>query len=137
MAGAKPRCLVDLLPRHRVSTPILVVEDDTHLRAMLQVLLEEEGYPVRAAADGRAALEYARSNRPSLVILDIGLPGLDGTTVAEQLRTYYEADLPIVVISANGRAAASAAKIGAQSYLDKPFDVDHLLQAVWRALRAE
>ncbi len=137
MAGVGPRWLIDLRPPNRASTPILVVEDDPHLRAMVQVLLEEEGYPVRTVADGREALEYARSNRPSLAILDIGLPGLDGTTVAEQLRASYGSDLPIVVISANGRAAACAARVGAQSYLDKPFDVDDLLEAVRRALRAE
>ena len=67
----RPVHLIDRLEPRRVSTPILVVEDDPQLRIMFQLLLEGEGYPVVAAADGLEAVRAVRSMRPSLVILDL------------------------------------------------------------------
>ena len=115
-------------------TPILVVEDDPQLRVMFQLLLEGEGYPVIVAADGLEALRAVRATRPSLVLLDLELPLLDGYAVGSQLRASYGDALPIVVVTATAQAAEAANDINPCAYLRKPFDVDGLLTLVWRCL---
>ncbi len=121
-------------PAGRPATPVLVVEDDPLVRGMLRLLLEEEGLPVATAEDGPGAVRWATGSRPSLAILDVGLPGLGGYEVASALRRLYGEELPIVVITAGGRPAEAARPIDALARLDKPFDVDALLAAVWRGL---
>jgi DNA-binding response OmpR family regulator len=101
------------------------------LRVMFQLLLEGEGYPVVVAADG---LEAVRAMRPSLVILDLELPLLDGQAVAVELRAAYGPFLPIVVVTATGQPAAMMDGINPCAYLHKPFDVDGFLTLVWRCL---
>ena len=130
----RPIHLVDRRTPRRVSTPILVVEDDPQLRLMFRLLLEGEGYPVVTAADGFEALRSVRVQRPSLVILDLELPGLDGLAVGNQLRAVYGDGLPIVVVTATGKEAEIAAGFKPCAYLHKPFDVDHFLTLVWRCL---
>jgi DNA-binding response OmpR family regulator len=126
--------LVDRRGSRRVSTPVLVVEDDPQLRVMFQLLLEGEGYVVMTAADGLEAVRQARSMRPSLVILDVELPLLDGYQVGVVLRTLYGAALPIVVVTATGQPAAAVDGIQPCGYLHKPFDIDGLLALVCRCL---
>ncbi|HEY2572331.1 MAG TPA: response regulator, partial [Solirubrobacteraceae bacterium] len=77
---------------------VLVVEDDEDIAQALQRSLRMEGYEVRAAPDGPTALESGRSFAPDLVILDLGLPGLDGVDVARTLRA--EDDVPILILTA-------------------------------------
>ena len=117
------------------TTRILVVEDDQGLRALLCEVLTQAGYAVLAAADGDAALELAAADPPALVLLDLGLPGLDGYTVCAELRARSEA--PIVVLS--GRAAerdrVRALDLGADAYLTKPVGLGELLAVVAAALR--
>ena len=117
-----------------VSTPILVAEDDPQLRAMFLLLLQGEGHPVVTAEDGIDAMRYAQTMRPSLVILDLDLPYLDGHAVAAQLRVLHGDALPIVIVTATGQAAARASDIKPCAYLHKPFDVDGFLTLVGRCL---
>jgi two-component system response regulator MprA len=119
-------------PRH-VDTPILVVEDDPHLRGMLVLLLEEEGYPVLAVADGLDAIRCLQEGRPSLVILDLNLPYVNGDEVGTRIRARYGQAVPIILVTANRRGAEIAGTLAA-AYLPKPFDVDELLTVVWRCL---
>jgi DNA-binding response OmpR family regulator len=130
----RPIRLVDHREPRRVSTPILVIEDDPQLRVMFQLLLEGEGYSVVTAADGLEALRCAKTMRPSLVILDLELPLLGGYEVAAQLRASYGEALPILVVTATGQAAETAASITPCAYLHKPFDVDAFLTLIWRCL---
>ena len=113
---------------------ILVVDDDPEIRDVVRWLLEDEGWTVETASDGRDALERATRARPALIVLDMGLPILSGEEVAYRLRVYFEEPPPIVVVSADGRAGEKAARIGAAAYLHKPFDVDELARLVRRAL---
>ena len=115
----------------RVSTPILVVEDDLQLRVTFQLLLEGEGYPVVAAADG---LEAVRAMRISLLILDPELPLLGGQAVAVELRALHGPDLPILIVTATGQQATVADCITPSAYLHEPLDVDGFLTSVWRCL---
>ncbi len=122
-----------MAPAHP-SLIVLVIEDDDAIRRLVSDTLAGEGLLVKEAADGYAAVELARADRPDLVVLDIMLPGLDGLTVAEQLRQLYGDELPILVMTAGQKIAEHAAQVGAYSQLDKPFDLDHLVIAVRRGL---
>jgi DNA-binding response OmpR family regulator len=114
----------------RLSTIVLVVDDDPEIRDVVRWLLEDEGWTVETASDGRDALERATRARPALIVLDMGLPILTGEEVAMRLRQVYTNPPPIIVVSADGRAREKAARIGAASYLHKPFDVDMLARLV-------
>jgi len=114
--------------------PILVVEDEDGLRESIQWLLEAEGGPVAAPADGREALNRAGTERPVLVVLDMALPILNGDAVADGIRHLYQGDIPILVITADGRAAMKAKRVGAYGYLAKPFNFDELIHQVQRGL---
>jgi DNA-binding response OmpR family regulator len=129
-----PVHLVDRRQPRQVSTPILVVEDDPQLRVMFPLLLEGEGYPVVSAADGLEAVRAVRTIRPSLVILDLELPLLDGQAVAFELRAAYGPSVPIVVVTATDYAEGATDGINPCAYLHKPFDVDGFLTLVWRRL---
>ena len=116
--------------------PILIVEDDAQVRRTLQWTLEAEGLPVQAASTGRRAVELAASERPGLMLLDMGLPDIDGYAVADRVRAVY-GDVPIVVVTADGRAAEKARRVGARGYLSKPFELDDLVATVRRFLGAD
>jgi DNA-binding response OmpR family regulator len=114
--------------------PILVVDDDPQMRHVIQSALQEEGLTVETAADGRQALDRARRRRPRLVILDMGLPLLDGVGLAAELRALYGDGVPLVVITADGHVVEKARRVGARAYLAKPFELDGLSAAVQQAL---
>jgi two-component system OmpR family response regulator len=112
---------------------ILVVDDDPGIRQTIRWALEDEGFTVATAADGQEALAQAERHRPALVILDMTLPVLDGHAVAAGLRAGGAA-VPILMITADGSAVAKARRIGAYTYLKKPFEIEALLAAVRRGL---
>jgi DNA-binding response OmpR family regulator len=114
--------------------PILIIDDDSGTRLTIQWALEEVGFVVETALDGIQGLERAASVRPALVILDLRLPGVDGTSVAAQLRASHETPPPILLITADDRAEQRARQIGAYAYLSKPFDLDDLVAEVQRGL---
>lgn len=113
---------------------VLVVEDDTDLRQTIQWTLEDEGLIVETAGDGQEALNRAAQRKPSLVVLDMGLPIIDGNGVAAGLHASYGSSVSILTMTADGRAAEKAKRIGAIGYISKPFDLDALITAVKRAL---
>jgi DNA-binding response OmpR family regulator len=114
---------------------VLVVEDDEDIAQALQRSLRMEGYEVRAAGDGPAALEHGRSFAPDLVILDLGLPKLDGVEVARALRA--EDDVPILILTARDalESRVEGLDAGADDYLVKPFERQELLARMRALLR--
>jgi two-component system, OmpR family, response regulator MprA len=114
---------------------VLVVEDDEDIAQALQRSLRMEGYEVRAAPDGPTALESGRSFAPDLVILDLGLPGLDGVDVARTLRA--EDDVPILILTARDalESRVEGLDAGADDYLVKPFERQELLARLRALLR--
>jgi CheY-like chemotaxis protein len=108
----------------------LIVDDDSEIRETLRWLLEDEGLASETATDGLDALECVARSWPALILLDMGLPILDGEGFAARLKSLYECPPPIVVISASGWAGQLAERIGAVGYLSKPFDLDELAQTV-------
>lgn len=100
------------------------------LRETITWALEDDGLQVETAIDGVDALQRAALRPPSLVVLDMGLPGLDGFSVAAELRNRYGVELPILVVTADGQARQKADRVGAYGYLHKPFDVGRLVHEV-------
>ncbi len=116
---------------------ILVVDDDPMIRMTLQLLLEDEGYEVVLAVDGQDGLNRVEEQRPDLIILDMMMPQMDGYTFAEQLRERErEADVPVLVLTADGRAQQKAAQVGAAGGIEKPFDAGRLLTSIGRILES-
>jgi two-component system KDP operon response regulator KdpE len=116
-------------------TQVLVVDDDPQLLRALRITLTARGYDVATAATGATALALARRTPPDLVVLDLGLPDLDGVAVIEGLRGWSSA--PIVVLSARHteHAKVDALDAGADDYVTKPFGMDELLARMRAALR--
>jgi len=115
---------------------VLIVEDDEEITRVLTRSLRLEGYDVGAAGDGNAALEQARSFSPDLVILDLGLPGLDGIDVARRLREASD-DVPILILTARDalESRVQGLDTGADDYLVKPFERQELLARMRALLR--
>ena len=113
---------------------ILVVEDEDVLRELLEIVLSEEGYEVRSAMRAADGLEMAAADRPSLVIFDVTLPDLNGTTFAERYRALPEAAAPLIAVSGIANLAEEAARIGVDGFLTKPFELEDLLALVRRIL---
>lgn len=112
---------------------VLVVDDDSGIRDVLADALDLEGYEVILASNGREALARVDETTPALIVLDIMMPGMDGFAVAADLeRRAMRPGVPILVLTADGRAAEKAARMGAEGYIQKPFAVSALLQEVAR-----
>jgi two-component system KDP operon response regulator KdpE len=121
-----------------VSAPplkVLVVDDEPPIRKLLRLGLSTQGYEILDAPSGKAALELI-AEKPDLVILDLGLPDIDGIELLRQIRQKNEA-VPIVVLSSRGEEAAKvqALDLGADDYVTKPFGMDELLARIRAALR--
>ncbi len=117
------------------SARILLVDDEVAIQRALKPLLEARGYAVDVAGTGRDALRLASERTPDLVVLDLGLPDMEGTEVCRRLRTTSK--VPIVVLSARGSEAdkINALDLGADDYVTKPFGPGELLARIRVALR--
>jgi len=116
---------------------LLVVEDEPTLRETLEYNLTRQGYQVATAADGRAAVESARKERPDLILLDIMLPGLDGFEVCRLLR--QEMSVPVLMLTAKTDEVDKVVglEVGADDYITKPFSMRELLARIKATLRRE
>ena len=114
---------------------ILIVEDDPGIRAFLETTLHAEGYDVLQTASAGGALQMIPSHCPDCVLLDLGLPDMDGGRVIESVRSWTQ--MPIIVISARSQETDKAAALdqGADDYLSKPFGVVELKARIRAALR--
>jgi DNA-binding response OmpR family regulator len=114
----------------KTTSRILVVDDEPQVVWMLQFSLEAEGYQTLSARDGRAALDEVREHHPSVVLLDIMMPVMDGWAFLEELQALPADERPrVIVVSARSslRDRAKAAELGADAFVTKPFNVDDLL----------
>jgi len=114
---------------------ILVVDDEPEIVRLVRDYLEHSGFTVVTASDGPAALQTARTRRPDLVVLDLGLPGLDGLDVTRELRR--NGTVPIVMLTARGDESDKLVglELGADDYLTKPFSPKELVARVRAVLR--
>ena len=106
---------------------ILVTEDDSAIRSLIAATLDTHGYKFLLASDGRGAVTEAASHNPDVMLLDLGLPDMDGVEVIKKVREW--SSMPIIVISARGEESdkIEALDAGADDYLTKPFSVEELL----------
>ncbi len=111
-------------------TRILVVDDEPQILRTMRINLRARGYEVEVAADGAAALQVATSHQPDLVVLDLGLPDMDGVDVIRSLRGWTA--VPIIILSGRAGSADKVAALdaGADDYVTKPFGVDELLARI-------
>lgn len=112
---------------------VLVVDDEDAIRTVVSAILEDEGYEVRAAMDGEALAIASSEPCPDLVLLDIMMPIMDGPEMRRRLlQDPRTAEIPVVVMTAAGDAARWATQLGAAGSIQKPFDIDQLLELVDR-----
>jgi len=118
-----------------VSTRILIVDDEPNIVATVAPLLRARGYEVFSAMSGRAGLESVDRDKPDLIVLDLGLPDVDGVDVCRQIRE--TTNVPILVLSARGAEGdkVGALDSGADDYVTKPFGAEELLPRIRAALR--
>jgi DNA-binding response OmpR family regulator len=114
---------------------ILVVDDEPKIAALARDYLEHAGFAVLVSGNGQTALETARRRRPDLVVLDLGLPGLDGLDVTRELRS--DGDLPIIMLTARDDELDKllGLELGADDYITKPFSPRELVARVKAVLR--
>ncbi len=114
---------------------ILVVEDETPIRRFLKMTLVDHGFDFAEAVNGKEGLMFVASRRPDLLILDLGLPDIDGLAVTRELREW--SNVPIIILSARGQEKdkVEALDSGADDYLTKPFGIAELLARIRVALR--
>ncbi|MGN7298995.1 response regulator transcription factor [Ferdinandcohnia sp. SAFN-114] len=111
---------------------ILVVDDDSHIRELICVILSKEGFSIEEATDGKDALSLLEAERIDLIILDIMMPNMDGWSFCKEIRRYYSDTVPILMLTAKGETAQKVKgfNLGADDYLVKPFDVAELVARV-------
>lgn len=114
---------------------VLVVDDEPQIRRALKTGLEARGYEVREAATGEGALSAIAASEPDVVILDLGLPDLDGSEVIARMRGWTQ--VPVIVLSVRDRQEDKIAALdaGADDYVTKPFDMEELLARMRATLR--
>jgi len=118
-----------------MSARILVVDDEPQIVRLLKTSLGARGYQVAVASDGQAALDLAASWRPDLILLDLGLPIIDGLEVCRQVRAWSQVPIIVLTVRDAEQDKVAALDLGADDYLTKPFGTDELLARIRVALR--
>ncbi|MFI9358014.1 response regulator [Streptomyces lydicus] len=116
-------------------TRVLVVEDEPPLMRALEINLKARGYDVETAPDGAHALRRAAARPPDVVLLDLGLPDMDGNDVIKELRGWSRASILVVSARRTSQEKVTALDAGADDYITKPFDMDELLARLRAAAR--
>lgn len=119
---------------------VLIVDDESMARTLLRLMLVRAGFNVSEAEDGYDALEKVRKNRPDIILLDVMMPGMDGFTVCEKLRSNSEtSSLPIIMLSAKTDLDSinKGLRAGATVYLTKPISPEDLTRHVREVLENE
>jgi DNA-binding response OmpR family regulator len=118
-----------------VARTILLVDDDALMRRSLAFHVEQAGYQVHTAANAEDAISFVRNSPPDLVILDIGLPGMDGLDALREIKTQH--NLPVIFLTGRRRELDEVVglELGADDYITKPFDVDVVLAHIKAVLR--
>lgn len=116
-------------------TRVLVIDDDPQLLRALRITLRAAGHDVDTAPDGRTALRQAAAVHPDVIVLDLGLPDLDGTEVLAGLRPWYAGPVLVLSARADSQDKVRALDAGADDYVTKPFDMGELLARLRAALR--
>src|SRR5688572_15552371 len=114
---------------------ILVIDDEPQIQRALRTILTEKGFHVTTAGRGEEGLTFAATHEPELVILDLGLPDMDGVEVCSRLREWTQCPIIVLSVRDSDRDKVAALDAGADDYLTKPFSIEELLARVRVALR--
>lgn len=114
---------------------ILIIDDEVQIRRLLEITLSTNGYKISEAANGKDGLVAAATNHPCLIILDLGLPDIDGIQILKKLREWFEKPILILSVRNSEDDIVQALDIGANDYLTKPFRTGELLARIRVALR--
>ena len=114
---------------------IIIIEDEKNICSFIEHILEPQGYRIITASTGREGLQYITSDHPDVILLDLGLPDMDGIEIIKRVRSWSA--VPIIVISARTteKSKVAALDLGADDYLTKPFGTGELLARIRTALR--
>lgn len=118
-----------------MSIKIVIVDDEAPIRRMLRIALKSEGYDVTEAENGESGLAAIARQQPDLVVLDLGLPDMDGHEVLSELRTWSKVPVIVLSVRTSDREKVRALDTGAQDYVIKPFSVEEFLARVRSNLR--
>src|SRR5580765_8493466 len=116
-------------------TRVLVVDDETQITRVLQMVLASQGYDVKTSPDGRSALSTFTEWRPHLVLTDLCMPHMDGAELCRRIRAGSQVPIVVLSVKAAERAKVEALDAGADDYLTKPFGADELLARARAGLR--
>ena len=119
----------------KLKTNILIIDDDVNICELIRLYIEKEGYSAIVAYDGIKGIEAFRKNAPSLVLLDLMLPGMDGLQVCREIRKL--SNIPIIMLTAKGETfdKVLGLELGADDYIVKPFDTKELVARIKAVLR--
>ena len=118
-----------------LSDTILVIDDEVQIRRLLEITLSSNGFKVTEAGTGREGLVAAATHHPSLIILDLGLPDIDGYEILKNIREWYQKPIIILTVRNSEDDIINALDNGANDYLTKPFKTGELLARIRAALR--
>lgn len=116
-------------------TKILIIDDERQIRRFLSISLGSQGYDIVEATSGLAGLEAAALSPPDVIILDLGLPDLDGLVVLERLRDFFVGPIIVLSIRSSERDKVAALDLGCNDYISKPFGVNELLARIRAHIR--
>ena len=111
--------------------PVLIVDDDAATRAAEHAVLEHHGFRVIEASDGAEAMRALQADPPSVVVLDVQMPGVDGPSFARELRMALKR-VPLIILTGKTDPRREADRVNAEAYLAKPFDAGELVKVVRR-----
>ena len=114
---------------------VLVVDDEPQIRRALSLNLGARAYEVLEAATGEVALSIIRTEHPDIVLLDLGLPDMDGIAVLESIREWTDIAVIVLTVRDDDRSRAEALAAGADDYVTKPFDMANLVERISALLR--
>jgi len=118
-----------------VKSAVLIIDDEVQIRRLLRLALEGAGYVVREAESGQLGLQEAALTRPEVILLDLGLPDLDGLTVLRRLREWSEIPVVVLTVRDGDEEKVTALDSGADDYVTKPFSTPELLARIRAAQR--
>ena len=127
---------IELAPVNQSGPPrVLVVDDDSSIRRLLGYVLKDEGFAVKSAVEGNAALDLIDRQHPDLILLDMKMPGMDGWEFVQHYRERCGHRTPIIVFTAAQNASQRGADVDADDYIAKPFDLNALVDRVTAMVR--
>lgn len=121
---------------HEKKKTILVVDDEPQIQKMLSILLEVENFKMIESLSGKQAIRLCVSTKPDLILLDLGLPDMDGKAVISAIREWSQVPIIVLTVRSDDEEVTAALNLGANDYVTKPFNVDVLLARINAALRS-